>query len=210
MLTLVSEYSHLYLKCNFMELSERQQEIIKAALELISEMGIQGLTIKNLSKKIGVVESAIYRHFENKTQIILALLNYIKSDNNEQGKDTQTSIWTKFEMRLKNHFKTFSEFPALVSVVFAEDLFQNEAILQEKTKEFVQDGMLKTKTLIEKGQKNGEFRSDIDAEHLAFVLNGTIRMFVKHWKMSGYEYNLIEKGTELINSIKQILKNNQL
>ena len=43
------------------ELSERQKEIINASLELIAESGIQSLTIKNLSKKIGLVESAIYR-----------------------------------------------------------------------------------------------------------------------------------------------------
>ncbi|MCB0284871.1 MAG: TetR family transcriptional regulator, partial [Calditrichaeota bacterium] len=36
--------------------SERQQQIINAAIELIAEKGIQQLTIKNLSKKIGVVE----------------------------------------------------------------------------------------------------------------------------------------------------------
>ena len=58
--------------------TERQKEIIKASLELITNKGIQGLTIKNLSKKIGVTEPAIYRHFESKTQILISMLEFFK------------------------------------------------------------------------------------------------------------------------------------
>jgi AcrR family transcriptional regulator len=46
------------------ELSDRQKEIIEVSLALIAENGIQGLTIKNLAKRIGFSESAIYRHYE--------------------------------------------------------------------------------------------------------------------------------------------------
>ena len=60
--------------------TERQQEIISTALDLISEKGIQGLTIKNLSKKLGITEPAIYRHFENKIQILIALLDLLKKN----------------------------------------------------------------------------------------------------------------------------------
>ena len=60
------------------EITERQQEIINVSLELIAESGIQSLTIKNLAKKIGFAESAIYRHYENKIQILLAILDFFK------------------------------------------------------------------------------------------------------------------------------------
>ena len=35
------------------ELSDRQKEIIEVSIALIAENGIQGLTIKNLAKRIG-------------------------------------------------------------------------------------------------------------------------------------------------------------
>ena len=43
---------------------------MESALGLIAEKGIQGLTIKNLSKKIGISEPAIYRHFDSKSSIL--------------------------------------------------------------------------------------------------------------------------------------------
>ena len=57
-------------------LTERQQEIWDHAIALISEKGIQGLTMKNLSKRLGISEPAIYRHYENKIDILVSLLDY--------------------------------------------------------------------------------------------------------------------------------------
>ncbi|MBT4968054.1 MAG: TetR/AcrR family transcriptional regulator [Bacteroidetes bacterium] len=57
--------------------TDRQKEIVEVALELITEKGIQGLTIKNLSKKIGISEPAIYRHFDNKIQILISILELV-------------------------------------------------------------------------------------------------------------------------------------
>lgn len=63
--------------------TERQQEIIFAALNLMNEEGIQGLTFKNFSEKMGITEPAIYRHLENKIQI-LAVLPDLLQKNGQQ------------------------------------------------------------------------------------------------------------------------------
>ncbi len=48
----------------------RQKQIIQESIQLIADKGIQGLTIKNISKSIGISEPAIYRHFDNKNNQI--------------------------------------------------------------------------------------------------------------------------------------------
>jgi AcrR family transcriptional regulator len=188
------------------ELSERQKEIIKASLELIAEKGIQGLTIKNLSKKIGLVESAIYRHYESKTQILIAILDSITVETKSNDLAKVESVISFLEKRLKNHFLTFTENPALVSVVFAEDLFQNDPLLVEKTKAKVEKSISEVAKLIKVGQQNGEIRNDIDSEQVSIMINGSVRMLVKQWKMSEYSFDLIQKGNKLIKSLKLLLK----
>lgn len=188
------------------ELSERQKEIINASLELIAESGIQGLTIKNLSKKIGLVESAIYRHYESKTQILIAILDCITPKIKSENENEVESIVSLLEKRLINHFRTFTEKPALVSVVFAEDLFQNEPLLVEKTRLKIEKSISELTDLITKGQKKGEIRPDINSEIVSIMINGSVRMLVKQWKMSGYSFDLITKGNLLIESFKSMLK----
>jgi len=188
------------------EFTERQKEIINASLEIIAESGIQNLTIKNLSKKIGLVESAIYRHYESKTHILIALLDSISEQSNSNEIKEIDSVFEILERRLGHHFSTFTEKPALVSVVFAEDLFQNEPTLVEKTRLKVEKSIFDLSALIQKGQQSAEIRSDINPETLSIMINGSVRMLVKQWRMSEYSFDLIQRGKDLISSFKLILK----
>jgi AcrR family transcriptional regulator len=190
------------------DITERQQEIINASLELIAESGIQSLTIKNLAKKIGFAESALYRHYENKVQILLAILDYFKQNTehfftNQLISDTNALL--KIENLFQNHFKKFTTSPSLVSVIFSEEIFRNEVELTDKVKEIMNKNTASLKTIIETGQRKGEIRSDIEAAHLSIMIMGSLRMFVKQWHMSNYDYNLIERGSAFSNSIKILL-----
>ena len=187
-------------------MSERQKEIIKTSLELIAEKGIQGLTIKNLSKKIGIVESAIYRHYESKTHILSAILDSISEQITPEETTKVESVIQYLEQKLRYRLQSFTDTPALVSVIFAEDLFQNEALLVEKTKAKVQKSIADTSAMISLGQQKGEIRNDIEAEQLAIMIYGSLRMLVKQWRMSDYSFDLIQKGDKQINAMKILLK----
>ena len=57
--------------------SVRRREIIDAARLLITEHGMQSLTIGNLARAVGVSEGAIYRHFSGKKRILTGLIEDI-------------------------------------------------------------------------------------------------------------------------------------
>jgi AcrR family transcriptional regulator len=193
-----------------MEITERQQQIINVSLELIAESGIQSLTIKNLAKKIGFAESAIYRHYDNKIQILLAILDFFRQNTAmiflNQLNSNATAL-QKIETIFQNHFAKFTASPSLVAVIFSEEIFRNEKELSEKVTEIMNGNTANLKTIIEAGQSAGEIRADIEAAHMAVIILGSLRMFVKKWQMSNYNYSLIEKGTEFTNSIKELIKN---
>jgi AcrR family transcriptional regulator len=192
------------------EISERQKEIITVSLELIAKKGIQGLTIKNLAKKIGFTEAAVYRHYENKIQILIAILDYFREDTNRffvNEMKSEENATQKIEHLFLNHFKTFSETPSLVSVVFAEEIFRNEAVLIEKVAEIMKKNTQILLSIIESGQKKSEIRSDINSHNLAVIIMGSLRMFVKQWQMSDYSFSLTERGTEYIKSVIKLIKN---
>ncbi|MBL7905934.1 MAG: TetR/AcrR family transcriptional regulator [Bacteroidales bacterium] len=195
------------------ELSNRQQEIINVSLSLIAEGGIQSLTIKNIAKRIGFAESAIYRHYENKIQILLAILNFFKENMTslaEANLLTEISSTERIELLFQNYFKKFSASPSLVTVIFSEEMFRNEQGLSAKVAEIMKMNSEYITGIITTGQENGEIRKDISASHLAIILMGSLRLFVKQWHMSDYSFDITEKGQELTNSIKSILKNNIL
>lgn len=191
-----------------MDWSDRQKEIVAASLELIAENGIQGLTTKNLARKIGFSEAAIYRHYENKIQILLAILEYFKENSQKlflsQTQSDEDAI-LKIERLYLKQFQVFAASPSLVAVIFSEELFRNENVLHEKVAEILNQNIAKLTQIINAGQEKQEIRNDIEAAHLALVVMGSMRLFVKQWHMANYSFPLEERGREFTTSIKMLL-----
>lgn len=188
--------------------TERQQEIIFTALDLINEKGIQGLTIKNLSKKLSITEPAIYRHFENKIQILLALLDLLIANTSQifetELNSDETSI-RKIERLFEKHFHSFSQMPSLTSVVFSEEIFRNEEKLIRKISEVIEYNNQKLLSILKEGQLKNEIRTDVDVDHLVIIIMGTLRLFVKKWQLTGFAFNLEKGGVKLIQSVTRII-----
>lgn len=188
--------------------TERQKEITEVALELISEKGIQGLTIKNLAKKIGITEPAIYRHYDSKIDILIAVLDLFKQNTeqlfekelNKGGKSIDNIVHL-----LTNHFASFTANPSLVSVIFSEEIFRNEPVLIAKISELISKNDNILTEIVIKGQKSGEIRNDIEAGYLSIMIMGTLRLYVKKWQLSSYAFDLSTQGKVLIDSIKLLI-----
>ena len=191
-------------------LSERQEQIIEESIKLIDKKGIQGLTIKNLSKAIEISEPGIYRHFESKSSILLTILNNLKQSTehlSSELKNKNISSLEKLEVIFDHYFKRFTKTPAIVSVIFAEEIFKNEKVLSEKVLEIISLNQKIMMCIIQSGQESGEIRSDIDKNNLAILIIGSLRMIVKKWELSRYSFNLKKQGESLYGSIKLLIKN---
>jgi len=53
---------------------DTQDRIFKAARRLFDEKGLEGVSLRNVAKKIGITPMAIYRHFADKQALIDALV----------------------------------------------------------------------------------------------------------------------------------------
>ena len=53
---------------------DTRDRIFKAARKLFDEKGLEGVSLRNVAKKIGITPMAIYRHFEDKEALVDALV----------------------------------------------------------------------------------------------------------------------------------------
>jgi AcrR family transcriptional regulator len=190
-------------------LSERQEQIIAESIKLIDEKGIQGLTIKNLSKAIGISEPGIYRHLESKTDILLSILKNFEemsSFMNEVIKEGEGTTISKIEFMFSKIIELFSVEPSHISVVFSEELFKNDEALKSKIIEIMNMKEKAIEDIILEGQNNGEVRNDIGNKTLALIVIGALRFRIKQWDLRNQHKNLEEEGQELIKGLRLILE----
>jgi len=192
------------------ELSKRQAEIIQTAIDLIGEGGIQALTIKNLSQKIGITESAIYRHFSCRTEIIEALLDSIKENiiaRYTQAEQSKKSSLERIKDMITFQFDTFSANPSYAIVILSDGLYRNEPDLRNRIYEIMEFAKKTFIGIIEDGKKSGEIRKDIPSDQMAFVIMGSVRLMANQWSLAGFNFDLKKKGKSLSKTISILIQN---
>ena len=115
-------------------ISDRQLEIIEAAGKILTASGISGLTIKNLAKEMKFSESAIYRHFTSKEEIIIALLEYLAQSMDERYTNaisSEQSPEEKFFKLFQNQFSFFKKQQKKKKAVLSDGLMEESQPINE-------------------------------------------------------------------------------
>ncbi len=189
-------------------LTKRQNEIVEKSIELISKNGIQGLTIKNLSREIGISEPAIYRHFKNKSEILKTLLMLFKLqiDNTfMELYNSEVETKDKIEIFFNIHIEKFLKTPHIASVIFSEELFLNEPQFDLIVNDIIKSSIKNMEVLIRMGMEKNEIRSELNSEDLSVIMLGSLRLLVKEWYISGFNTDLKEKVENLKDTILKII-----
>ena len=170
-----------------MSLTDRQRQIVEASVTLIARKGIQELTMKKLATMLRITEPAIYRHFESKARILLAILDFFQEESGEVfrgAQDTGLSPLREAEVGVEADGGR-GRIPW--RRLFAEDLFRNDPRLTARVVRMMQEGSRRFETMVERGVRQGEIRSDVAAEQIVQILVGSLRLLVTRWRLGGVQ-----------------------
>jgi len=185
-------------------LTRRQQDIVSVSIELISRKGIQELTIRNLARELGITEPAIYRHFAGKTEILAAMLEYLHSDVVAMFEHvgTEGSALSRLESYYRMLLERLASSPAAAAVVFSDEAFMNEERLTSVVRTLMERGINNTRELLQQAFDNKEIRRDqyLNADDLAVLLLGGIRLLVRRWHMDKQSGDLRSDGLRVLRS----------
>jgi AcrR family transcriptional regulator len=190
-------------------ISDRQLEIIEAAGKILSASGISGLTIKNLAKEMKFSESAIYRHFTSKEEIIIALLEYLAQSMDERYTNaikSEQSPEEKFRTLFQNQFSFFNKNPHFVVAVFSDGLLEESLRINEAISKIMSVKIKHLMPIITEGQQKNIFTNSITSEELIHIVMGTFRLQMYKWRVSNFQFDIIRNGENLIHSVLTLME----
>jgi len=62
-----------------------KERIFDVSLDLFSEKGYDGVSVREIAREVGIRESSIYNHYKNKEAILDAIIDYFQSELNQSG-----------------------------------------------------------------------------------------------------------------------------
>ena len=191
------------------EISDRQKEIIDSAGRILTQSGVSGLTTKKLAKEMGFSEAAIYRHFSSKEEIILSLLRYLGENMDSRlaevihsGANPEENLLGVF----RSQFQFFEQNPHFVVAVFSDGLLEESEQINQAILNLMQIKMKYLMPIILAGQQEGYFTRKVSADELVHITLGAFRLHMFKWRISNFKMNIQQSGTQMIQSILNLIK----
>lgn len=198
---------------NTNEISSRQLEIIEISGEILMEKGIKGLTTKTVAAEMNFSESAIYRHFKSKEEILIALLSLLKQNVNERLSSqikAENTASENFKAVFASQFNYFKENPHFVVAVISDGLLDESEEIKTIILKLMQNKSKILAQIIKQGKQNNEFTNEISTEDILAIILGTFRFQMLNWKLSGFEFDIEKEGEKTIENLLILLKNKSL
>jgi AcrR family transcriptional regulator len=153
----------------------RQEQIKQAVLDIIYTDGLKNLSTRNLAKRIGMSEGAIFRHFATKHDIILSIIKDVQSDFIGQLRQVATSALTPNE-RLEKFICTtvnyLTENKGITMLLFSEASHNNDAALKNQLLHIFNGQKQLVSKIILDGIAEGIWDESIAVESVAMLYMG--------------------------------------
>ena len=151
----------------------RQEQILDTTLEIIAEKGVGGVSTSEIAQRVGIVPSALYRHFDSKEALIDALIDRTHKILFENvGKVLVGSSGASDDLRslFLLHIEFIRRNPGIPKLVFSDAAIFGSPERREKILSIVKKYMDKLANITERGRKKGELMDDVSSEAVAFSI----------------------------------------
>jgi AcrR family transcriptional regulator len=162
---------------------EKRRRILEAAVRAFARKGYHACRVGEIASEAGVAYGLVYHYFTSKEEILETIF-----------RDTWTQMLTAIEAvesegvpaaeQLRKVaaivLRTWKHDPDLVRVLVRE--VTRSPHIQREVAE-IEQAYAALQRIVERGQKSGEFRSDVDARLAALIVYGALEELLTSWVM---------------------------
>lgn len=151
----------------------RKEQILDATLAIIAESGHPGVNTSEISRRVGIVPSALYRHFQDKEQLVDALLERTRErllGNIEHLAGRSGDPVRLLKQILLLHLQMIRENPGIPKLVFSDAVAFGTFERKNKLFSILNAYMKHIEDVVVRGQEKGKISRDILPRTAAFTL----------------------------------------
>jgi AcrR family transcriptional regulator len=169
----------------------RRRQIAQAALALVARQGFPGLTMAGIADQIGLVPSALYRHFKSKDEVIDAILELVREqllENVQLARGETADPLARLHRLLQRHLDFIGAHPGILPVVFSQEVMGGPPPRRSQVYGLIKAYLEEVANLVGQGQGQGIIRAELAPEAVAVAFLGLIQPAAILWHLSGGEF----------------------
>ena len=184
----------------------RKQQIIEAARRLITDKGMESVTIDAIAETVGFSEAAIYRHFSSKQQILHQLIIDLEHDLLAcvaSAQTTEPNALRVLECILEAHLADVEGSRGVSFIVVAGAMSFEGIGLSHRIREMLDRYIESIKEVMRRGVGEGEFHENLNVDAAAFTFLGMIQSTATIWALNDYSWSLDQWRNQILEIYKK-------
>ena len=185
-------------------LLHRRESIIISTIEVINEVGLQNLSTKLIAKREGVSEGTLFRHYKNKTEIMIAVIYHFSQFDNaiiETCMKRELSPIETIRHFVCSYAEYYENYPEITALIQAYDSLMRDPELSDKVRLIINKRSNFIIETVKEGQKNGIIKADISSELLEDLITGGSREICLKWRMTKFEFSIKDRTLEMLDML---------
>ena len=176
---------------------DRQSEIIRVAVELAADKGVDSVTTQDMAEAMQLTQGAIFRHFATKDDIWVAVMQWIRERLMkvlDKAASDATDPLNAIERMFFAHITFISKHPAIPRLLFSELLHKKNSKLRELIQGIISGYEAKIAGLLEAAKSQSLVPDDLDSQSAAVLYIGMIQGLVMQASIFGGKRSLQQQA----------------
>lgn len=187
----------------------RRDQIITAVLKLIGECGMDCLTTAAIAKEVGISEANIYRHFQNKQEVLAETVKRIGEGlrrNVETVMESSSGPLDRLRQIFQLHLRYIHQNPGIPRLLFSDDIHANSSDIKPRLFETISAYADSLEAIVQQGIEDREIGNSIDARATALTFIGMIQISIIRWILSGFKFSIEDQGMALWSNFETCIR----
>ena len=172
----------------------RKEQIVRATLDLIAAEGVQALSIAGIAQRVGIVPSAVYRHYKGKDELLEAVLDMLRARlqrNVASVRQRHEGALERLRALLMRHARMLAEHGAIPHVIFSDGMYSGHPERKSKVRDIMTGYLREVENIVREGQEDGTIRADIAPKATSVMFLGMILPAAVLWTVSEGEFDAV-------------------
>lgn len=166
----------------------RRDQIAQAVLDLIAGEGPAGVSVAALGERIGLVPSAVYRHFRSKDQVLDAVVELIHRrlmENVQHALRSSDNALERLRLLLDRHLGLVRQNQGVPRIVFSEAFCGKSPQRRHALLDCVRSYLGEIASIVRHGQQAGTLDPRVDPDAAAMMFLGLVQPPAMLQRLSG-------------------------
>lgn len=176
---------------------ERQGEIIRVAVELAADKGVDSVTTQDMADAMQLTQGAIFRHFATKDDIWIAVMQWIRDKLMkvlDKAAGNASDPLNAIELMFFAHIAFISKHPAIPRLLFSELLHKKNSKLRDLIQGIISGYEAKIASLLDAAKAQSLAPDDLDSQSAAVLYIGMLQGLVMQSSIFGGKRSLQQQA----------------